>query len=280
MLRLWYFLVRNYSFLLFLAIEVYTISLLMRENPYQNSIFFNSTQNVTGSYFEVIADLKNYFNLSQNNDSLIQENAELLKELNNLKLAMSQSNLNADTNFRVLGVPEWYHFIPAKVVNNTITKQNNFITINKGAKDGIKPEMGVISTNGIVGIVQSTSENYSVVLSLLNNNVRISAKSARTNDFGSLVWDGESTTLADLLDIPNHAVVEVGDTIETTSFSSIFPEGVLIGVVQETVINPGDNFYSIKVLLSTPFQNLQNVYVVENKFIEEKKDLETKIDSN
>ena len=182
------------------------------------------------------------------------------------------SNSIKDTIYK-----QQYTYLAAKVVNNSVTKRNNYITINRGRLHGVKPEMAVICESGIVGIVLNVSDHYATVLSFLNNNCKISAKLEKTQSFGSLVWDGINPKYAKLLDVNKHVPVAINDNIITSNYSTIFPEGIRIGRVIDQSLEPGDNFHSITVELYTNFSTLSSVYVIDNIFKEEQQQLETQL---
>jgi rod shape-determining protein MreC len=167
-----------------------------------------------------------------------------------------------------------YTYITARVINNSVNRRNNYLTLDKGSLQGIEKDMGVISSSGVVGIVKDVSKHYCTVMSVLHKNTRISARFNHNNYFGSPVWDGNDSREATLLDIAKHVKFSVGDTLVTTVFSSIFPEGVMVGVVKESNIKKGDNFYKITVNLSANFLNLSHVYIVNNLLKKEQQELE------
>jgi rod shape-determining protein MreC len=163
-----------------------------------------------------------------------------------------------------------YIYRTAKIINNSVNKQLNYITLNKGSLHGIEPEMAVVSVDGVVGVVKSVSNNYSTVISLLNNRLKVSAKFKKNDYFGSLSWDGVDYRKAKLYDIPFHVKVSVGDTIVTSSYSAVFPEGIVMGTVDEVIPSSGGNFQEIKVLLSNDFRSLSYVKVVGDLLKEER----------
>jgi len=166
-----------------------------------------------------------------------------------------------------------YFYTSAKVINQTVNKQHNFLTLNKGSNVGIRPEMGVISADGVIGIVVNVSKKFSTVISLLNLDFRVSAKLAKNNYFGSLHWDGKDYRKVKLDEIPYHIDVNRGDTVITSGYSSIFPEGIVIGTVSNSEVK-GGNFYEIEVDLSVDFKSLAFVDVISNLHREEQKVLE------
>jgi len=272
MRNLLFFIYKYYTFLLFFGLEIFAIIILNRFNTYHRASFLNQTSAVTSGFFESVGKTKNYFNLGTINDSLMAENARLREEL----LYSLYSNHIAMNKVRDTIYKQQYEYIAAEIVNNSVTRRNNYITLNKGSLHGIEPEMGVMSANGVVGIVMTVSDHYSVVLSLLNGNCKISAKLRKDNAFGSCVWDGIDSRYARVLDVNKHVTIAVDDQIETSGYSTIFPEGIAIGKIYSHSLDAGDNFHTIKVELATDFATVKNVYVIRNLMKAEQKNLETK----
>ncbi|MEG1380033.1 MAG: rod shape-determining protein MreC, partial [Bacteroidales bacterium] len=167
-----------------------------------------------------------------------------------------------------------YDFIMAQVINNSISQMENYITLNKGSKDGVTPQMGVVDQNGIIGIVSLVSDHYSVVISLLNTKLRLSAKVKGSDYFGSLVWDGESGQYAVLEELPRHVEFKEGDTIVTSGYSAAFPEGLPVGVIAGYSRQHNDNFYALKIKLAADFYRLNDVRVIINNQQKEQLELE------
>ncbi|WP_423130545.1 rod shape-determining protein MreC [Gaoshiqia sp. Z1-71] len=264
MRSLFRFLARNYFFLLFLALESVCLVLIVNYNNYQKVQFLNSSNHLTAGIYESYHAVVNFFKLQKINAELAEDNARLKNQL--------QAYLTADTarvSDYMTSDSIQYQFIPAKVVNNSVNKQYNYITLNKGRKHGIEPEMGIIGPDGIVGIITYVSDNYSTGPTLLNKRWRVSAKIKANNNFGSLAWDGMDNHHASLNEIPFHVEMLVGDTIVTSGFSSVFPEGMLIGYIDYFTHESGANFYDIDVRLSTNFMTLTHVQVVKNKQLDE-----------
>lgn len=261
---------RNNFTLLFLLLWSFSFFLIVTNNNFQQISFLNSTNKVVASVLEVVNYVKEYINLKENNESLARENASLKSMLpesyyNNeaLRTAIVDSNYT-----------QQYAYITARVVNNSVNRRNNFLTLDKGSSHGIQKDMGVISSSGVVGIVKDVSEHYCTVMSVLHKNTKISTRFKNNNYFGSLVWEGENSREATLLEVAKHVKFKVGDTLVTTVYSSVFPEGILVGTVKSSEIKPGDNFYRIKVNLSTNFYNLSHVFIVNNLHKEEQLGLE------
>ena len=260
MRSLFRFLARNYFLMMFLALEAISFVLIVSFNNYQRVTFFNSSNDITGTIYERFSNLDDYFSLSRTNARLAAENASLRKQLQ--FRIMNQINYPINRPDTV-DAPA-YVFTSAKVISNSTNKQFNYITLNKGSRQGIKQDMGIINSEGIVGVITNVSPNYSTGLSMLNKRFAISAKITKNNYSGSLVWDGEHYNTADLKEIPFHVIVNVGDSVVTSSNSGIFPEGIMIGTITKYDVESGTNFYNIKVELSTNFKTLKYVEVIQN----------------
>lgn len=214
--------------------------------------------------------INEYVNLKTTNSILAHENAQLRSLLPEAYYESGEvRNIVNDTIKH-----HQYVFITAKVINNSINRRNNYLTLNKGSLQGIKPEMGVITTEGIVGIVKNVSKHYCTVMSLLHKDMRVSAKFKNNNYFGSLSWQGSDPGMAELKDIAKHVTFNTGDTVVTTSYSTVFPENIMVGTVQGHDANTGNNFYTIHIRLSVDFSNLAYVYVVNNILKSEQQEVE------
>lgn len=274
MRNLFLFFYRNNFVLLFLLLEVFCFYLMMKNNNYQNASFFNSTNQVTASIYESVGYVKDYIGLKTKSEILAAENARframMPESVYDTSLARMQIN---DTVFN-----QQYTYILAKAINNSVTKRNNYLTINKGSLSGIKPEMGVIGSNGVVGIIKDVSTHYSTVISFLHSKSSVSARFKNNNYFGALAWtDDDNPTTGTLKEIPKHITFKAGDSIVTTSFSSVYPENIFLGTVKNFTVKPGDNFYTITISLAANFYSLTHVYVVDNLFKQEQHALEEKL---
>lgn len=266
----------TYHFLfLFLIFESLSLTLLFNYNHFQKAKFINSSQRVTGFVYTKIDILKEYLSLRQINQQLVIENAKLN---NILQRAYRSDEIffygEYDSIYR-----QRYFYTSARIINNSVNKQHNYLTLNKGSEAGIKPEMAVITPFGIVGIVNGVSKRFSTVMSLLNTNLRVSAKVKKNDAFGSLAWDGIDHREAVLYEIPYHIDISKGDTIITSGFSTIYPEGILIGTVKDFEVR-GGNFYVIRVQLSTDFKQLTYVNVVSNLRKDEQIELENRLEND
>lgn len=265
MRNLIYFLYRYYTFLLFFALEMFSIVVLYRYNNYQKANFLNFTGGVASQFYETVNNTTNYFSLREINDSLLNENARLRGQLLNAyyQNGFAQTSIN-DTVYN-----QQYAYVAANVVNNSVMQRNNYITIDKGSSHGIKPDMGVIGSNGVVGIITSVSEHFSTIRSALNSNTKISCMFKKNNAFGSLEWNGDDPKFSMLKYVNKHVEVTMNDEIVTSNYSTLFPQGIPVGKVYSHLIEADDNFYNIKVELNTNFSTLKNVYVIVNFMKEE-----------
>ena len=272
-----FFLKYNYWFL-FILLEVISFALLFRFNNYQGSAFFTSSNQVAGMVYEVANNVTGYFHLKSINDDLVQENVELELQIERLRSALME--LTADSvglEKMKLDALKGYDIYRANVINNSLTHVDNYITIDKGENDGIRPEMGVINGSGVVGIVYHTSANYSVVIPILNSKSSVSCKIKRSDYFGFLKWDGGSSEYATVKDMPRHSLFSLGDTIVTSGHSAVFPGGIPIGTVEDMSDSHDGLSYLLKVKLFTDFGRLNDVRVIAQKGLEEQIELEQKV---
>lgn len=273
MKNLWLFLVRYNAVFWFILFFVLSIFLVVRNNNHQRSSFINSSNVLVGSFYQNINSWQEYLNLANTNKDLLNENALLRKQLQHF---ISQDS-SADTLHLAMPINEaQYDFIVASVVNNSIHQKSNYITINKGSADGIEPDMGVITSNGVVGTVLNVSKNFSTIKSLLHPDTKISVTldSAGTA-FGSLVWGSNTDSrYAMVRDIPNHIKMHPGQPVFTSGFSTKFPKGIKVGHIIQTDITSGGSFKDVRIALTTSFINLNHVYIVRDKLAKEKLELE------
>ena len=265
MLRIFQFLYRVRAFFLFAFLEFLAIWMIVANNSPQGAAFFNSSNEWVGNALKKQADVVQYFSLVDDNAALVDENARLKQELLELQVRPDSMPLVIDSaleaNFELKG---------ARVVANSLRFSQNYLTLYKGSKDGIKPGMGVLNSQGIVGRVKSVSENYAVAFSVLNTNLLISAKIKSSDVFGSVRWDGGNTSEVQLLYVPRHVKASKGDTVISSGFNAVFPEGILIGKISKVEVNKSDpNYLALTVKLSTDFSKLNYVYLVENTRFQE-----------
>ena len=260
------FLIR-YSFgILFIIYVVISTFLLISSAPYQRHIWMSSAGAVASVVYDAANNVTSYFYLKEVNEDLEQRNGQLESEVAALryKLREMSEKLYADT----MEIGELYRpfdFIVASVTNNSVAMPNNYITLNKGYLDGVRPEMGVLDANGVVGIVNKVSDHHAQVISLLNPDFRLSCKVKGSDFFGSMVWTGKEVDETVLEELPKHSVYNVGDTVVTSGFSSVFPEGIPVGTILETLRDDDDNFFRLRIKLFTDFTRLGTVRVAVSK---------------
>ena len=262
--------IQKYSdLLLFLLLEIIALVLIAQNSHYQRSKLVNLNRQVTGFIYNQVDGAREYLSLKKTNLQLAEENLELRKRLDLLDSRLDSTRVST----------EWrgeyhYHYVYSRVVKNSVYDQYNYMTLNKGKKDGVFRDMGVISDVGLVGIVLESSASYATVIPIINRDFRLSAKIKTNNYAGILQWEGNSPRSAVLMEIPFHVSLAEGDTIVTSGFSSIFPEGIEVGVIESFSLDRG-NFYDIKVSLFTDFQGLYHVNVIQNFQREEQLNLES-----
>ena len=263
------FIIRYKTSLLYFFLLTISLGFTIQSHSYHQSKFFNSSNWIVGGIYNTSSNISSYFDLDEENEKLVQENTMLRSLLFNKKnpdtIALDTSNMQ-------------YTIVAAQVIKNSYANPRNYITINKGKKQGLKQDMGVITSEGILGIVEDTSDNFAIVQSILNENSNINAKIKNTDYFGSLTWDTGKYNEVQLEDIPRLVPLMVGDTIVTGAMSSIFPENVPIGTIKKFDLNTSKSFYRINVELFTDMTNIKNVYVIENISRPEVLELESKIE--
>lgn len=228
---------------------------------------------ITGGIYSWANNIQTYFHLNDYNKRLLEENKQLRSLLANV-----QDTTQLETIVDSTIVNGIYNFRTARVINNNYSKVDNYITLNRGANSGIQKEFGVITSQGIVGIVDHVTAKHSRVISILNTNSRINAQLQKTNHFGSLIWNGRDPNIVQLIDVPRQAPVEVGDTIVTGGKSFIFPQGIPIGDIQDFTLDQNESYYTLNIRLFNDMTNIGHVYIIENRDKEELKALEAEND--
>jgi rod shape-determining protein MreC len=263
------FLARYNTLFLFLLLEGIAIYLVVTRNDYHNSRVIKGMRGITRGADEKITNTRNYLRLRNINSGLAVENSDLRNKLG--KMSASQS-LVFFSIFDTVSHQQ-YEYTSAGIVNNSVNRQRNFFTLNKGRKQGVDAGMAVIGPDGVAGMIVGSSENFSIAMSVLNLDFKLSSRIRSNGYFGSLAWDGRDYRYAVLNEIPQHVNITIGDTVETTSYSAVFPEGIMVGVISDFE-RSGSDFYRIKVTLATNFRRMNYVSVIRNLKKEEQQQLE------
>ncbi|WP_395047021.1 rod shape-determining protein MreC [Flavobacterium sp.] len=262
------FVFKNSTRLLFLLLLITSLTLTIQSHSYHRSTVVNSTNVLTGSVFEKVSEVKTYFSLREQNNKLAQENATLRKILFNQKDSTTILKKDSLKGYDKIDV------IQSKVINNSYGVSENYLTINSGSLQGIKEDMGVVNSQGIVGIVEKVSSKYATILSVLNVKSKINAKVKKSNHFGSLIWNAKNAGYVQLIEIPRLASVKKGDTIVTGGNSRIFPENIPVGIIDKIYTDTETNYFTLNIRLFNDMTNLNHVYIITNKESAEIKKLE------
>lgn len=269
MLQFFKFIEKYRYFLLFLLLQFIALFFTIQSHSYHRSKFINSANSITGGIYSKTALISDFFNLKIENKHLLEENTRLknLLSLNSYNIDATNSTIDTLKYF------QRFSYMIGKIHKNEYTKQNNYLLINKGSKNSITSEMGVVNSRGIIGVTNNVSKNYATVISILNKTSRINAKLKNNHHFGTLSWDGEDYKIVQLDDLPRQAEIKIGDTIITGGKSTIFPEGILIGIVKDFKAN-NNSFQSINILLFNDMSSLSNVNIITNLHKKEIQELE------
>ncbi|MBT8304851.1 MAG: rod shape-determining protein MreC [Bacteroidia bacterium] len=264
MQRIINFIIRNQSFLLFLLLFLLSVFFTIQSHSYHKSKFINSANFLSGGIYDGANSISQYFGLRKENEVLIEENNRLKSIMFN-----SETNGSETTSIDTISYDTKYRLTSAAVIKNSYSLTTNMLLIDKGVNDGLKEDLGVITSKGIIGIIENLSGNYSSVISILNSNSRINAQLKKSDHFGTLEWNTESPVFVQLVDMPKIAPVSVGDTIITGGRSTIFPKGIPIGKVTDFKLDLAEDFYTIQVELFNDMTNIGHVFVIENLDTEE-----------
>jgi rod shape-determining protein MreC len=264
---------RFYVFLLFLALQVLALAMLFSSNNFHKAEFINHSSDWVGSVYSQRARLSEYLRLDEINDELSLENAQLRS-----MLPESFASMRTRVDSIVDSVSfQRYSFRTAKIVNATVNREKNYLTLDRGSDSGVMPDMGVISNGGIVGIVRSVSRNFAIVMPVLHSSFKASVRLRKVGFQGALIWPGGDPSYADVMEIPRNVPIELGDTIVTTGHSSYFPANILVGTV--AAIDDSDkDFHILKVKLKADFRRLDYVQVVSDILKDERENLENQIE--
>jgi len=265
------FVLRYKNFILYILLMIISLGFTIQSHSYHQSSFFNSSSWVTGNIYKTSYGITSYFDLRKENRNLVEENERLRHLLFNKEEPITSELDSTQMTYTINS---------GQVIKNSYANPRNYITINRGEKDSVKPDMGVITAKGILGIIQNTSNNFSTVQSILNENSNINAKLKNTNNFGSLTWNARTYDVVQLVDIPRLVPLVIGDTIVTGGMSSIFPENIPIGTIKKFDLNDSKSFWNIEVALFNDMTSVKNIYIVSNADREEIIELQEETESN
>jgi len=291
MQKLLAFIVAKRHWFLFVFCEIIAFVLIYHNNAYQRNMILSSANAITGRMLSASSAVFTYFDLQKANQELLERNSMLEMEVLRLheqiddkttdKTIFSQVFLKdtvlADT---ILKRSYTYQYLTARAISNSVYTQTNYFMINKGSKDGIHPDMGVVSPRGIAGIITTVGDRFSMAMSLLHVKSKVSCKIQNTHFFGPLSWKGGDVRYGYLEEIAAHATFQVGDTIVTSGYSDLFPPGIMVGIVESYNKQEDDNFYSLKVRFATDFQSLNALYVIDNRLQNEQIEIEREARKN
>ncbi len=250
-------LIKHRNFLLFFVLLLLSLFFTIQSHSYHRSKFVNSANFLSGGIYTSLSDVSDYFDLKIHNEQLLEENRLLRQQLFN---TMDTVTAKRDTTT----FDGTYQFFKARVINNNYALRDNFITLRAGRRDSIVKDLGVITSKGIVGVIDQVSSKFSTVVSILNSNSKINAKLKKSGHFGILEWDGKDPNIVKLVDVQEKAPVAKGDTIVTGGMSTIFPEGIGIGIVSSFQLDASENYYTIKIKLFNDMTNIGHVYIIKN----------------
>ena len=266
---------RHLHFLIFLILTTFAFILIYQNNSYQHFVISKAMLKITGPVQQFAHTLYKQFHYHSENAYLMQQNMELLREKENM-FVFSEDTVYPVFSGEGKNRHRMYELSTSHVVFNTINKTHNYIIIDKGRKEGVVPDMAVLSPNGVAGVVSNVSDNFSTVISILNPNFQISAKIIPINQIGTVVWLDNDPSIAQVIAIPQHLMVAIGDSVVTSGYSDVFPRDLLIGTVIEKYDNPNNTFLTIKIRLATDFRNLHSLYLISNLFKPELDSLKSK----
>lgn len=264
MRTLLHFLARHSNIFLFIILEVAAVLLATSSNRYAHSTFWSEANQIVATVNNCIANVVDYLHLKSLNDDLAKENASLQRLLQTTANALEPSIENDSIYlYPHLG----WQYIPAKVISASFTKQHNYIAINKGHNDGIQQGMGVICSNGIVGVVSATNPHYSLVTPAIHVNASINCRLLHNGYIVDTKWLGQDANTVQLTDVSRHIPIHIGDTVITSGLTQSFPEGIMVGLIKQDELKPTDSYHTTTVHLTTDFRQLRYVQVIHNPFL-------------
>ena len=265
------FLYKHLHWIVFIVLEIICFVLLFSYNSLQGSVYLSTANEVTARLLNDKAKVTTYFGLAEKNQALAEQNARLQQRIVELEMLYAQHRLDSLAEVEAIQRVQraGYRISPAQVIDKSINKMDNYLTLDRGTNDGVEPEMGVMGIDGVVGIVYKCTEHYSLVMPLLNSDSYTSCKVLGSKDIGILQWHGADPRYATLHDLPRYSNVALGDTIVTSGNSSFFPEGVMVGIVEEAIPSSDGLYMTLKVRLCTSFAQLEHVFVISKMDAEE-----------
>lgn len=275
------FIIKYSNFLLFGLLEIAALVLLFTFSSYPRSSYVTSANRVSAELYKASDAVTSYIHLGAENAALIEENARLLARIQDLENELEPyAEIDSSRLYPACNPYRYAHkamrFIPAKVINIESGKRHNCFTLNKGRRDGIEEDMGVVDQHGVVGLICAVSERFSLVLPLINDQMQLSCRFKNDETYGPLVWNGVDPRYGQLINIARHANVHVGDTIITSGLTPNFPGGLMVGIVDEAVLKDSDAYYRIRVRFATDFRSIGYVQVVANDAMREQNNLENR----
>lgn len=274
------FLIKHNHWFLFLILEGISFVLLFSFSNYHGAVLFTSANSVAGNIYSALSDIEGYFSLEEENAALLEHNKELVSQANAMQeelRAYKDSAALSSNSYIEQRSGKGYSFSTARVINNSLNRVNNFVTIDKGSSSSIEQDMGVFNEKGVVGTVYQASENFALVMPLLNTRTKLSCRVMNDNNFCTLQWAGKDILHGFIDDLPRHGTFENGDTIITSGFSSTFPAGIPVGVIVELKKSETSNFNKAKVRFFVDFSSIDNLFIVGNDKKEEQRLLEESI---
>ena len=265
------FLYKHLHWIVFFVLEILCFVLLFSYNSFQGSVYLSTANSVSARVVSARSRVTNYFGLAEVNDRLATQNAALLQRVEELEALVALQQLDSLSQAEAVQRVHrtGYVITPAQIIDKSINRADNFMTLDRGTLDGVQPNMGVMSANGVVGVVYKCTEHYSLVMSLLNSKSSVSCKVQGSNDLGYLRWNGGDARYAMLHDLPRYSAVAVGDTIVTSGNSSFFPEGIMVGSVEELYPSSDGLSMTLKIALSAHFSQLERVFIMRKMDAEE-----------
>lgn len=276
MRNIFLFIRKFFNFFFFLVMQITALYMLFHYNQFHEAAFMGVANDITGKVSKRYNNIEYYFHLKKTNESLARENERLMNLLKqDFEVADTNAVVKLDSvPYDTSGTRRKYLYRDAKVVNRFLQLQNNYFTIHRGAKQGVRKDMGVISPDGVMGVVVNTGDNYSVVMSLLHLSSSVSGRVKKSGETGQVKWDGKSSNVLVMETLPKSVPIAKGDSIVTSQYGTFFPQGILIGTVTEIVDDKSSNFYTLKLKPATNFSSVEHAMVVENLQADEQKKLE------